>query len=153
MNRWKIAAALGVLILIPLTAAKCDTLKKPKCTGTVILAPTPAPECSLFPSPAKRVISDGVHEVGKDMEPGTWISDGVPSDIPDCVWFVTPDPSKDPDSQNLPSYTQVRGHRVKVVLERGMGFVSTDCGVWTLQPEQKPSPTNGSEPLPAPHAS
>lgn len=148
MNRWKIAAVLGILILIPLAATGCtpSKLNKPKCLGSAMFAPTPAPECSLLPTPARTVVSDGLYTVGQDMPPGTWESNGVPSDNKSCVWFTTPDPSKDPDTQNLPSFQTVTGHRVKIVLEPGMGFFTKECGWWTLR-LGSPSP---DRPLPSP---
>ena len=122
----KIIALLFVLSL--LATAGCSGKK-------VDLTPPSAVPVVSF-SPSEVLISDGLYEVGRTMPAGTWESLGVPADTPRCVWFVTPSPSKDPDTQNLPSFVDFyeQHHKIRIVLdEPGMGFYTKNCGQWKLQ--------------------
>lgn len=158
MNRikWILNVAL-IVASIGGVANTCGNVKAPECPIFPTVGPVPkmalvatSPTCSPFiPAPsfttAGVIIGDGVREVGIDMPAGTWLSTNIPADTPKCVWFVTPNPSKDPATQNLPSYTEFKKqhHQIRVVLEPGMGFTTAGCGTWELtSPMVEPEPSD-----------
>lgn len=153
--RKSIFAIALVLVSVFAGAADCKGLKKASCDPArkaAAAAQAPSPECTLppfVPAPSFTtpgvIIGDGVREVGIDMPAGTWLSTNIPADTPKCVWFVTPNPSKDPATQNLPSYTEFKKqhHQIRVVLEPGMGFTTAGCGTWELtSPMTAPEPSD-----------
>lgn len=95
-------------------------------TVTKEAAPAPEPKPEAFPAPPKVTITDGVHRVGADIEPGTYRSNGTGRD---CYWARLSGFSgvllEDTIANNIS-----QGQSVVTIEPSDAGFESVGCGTW-----------------------
>ena len=117
------AAPATVTEMYPVEVTVTETVTKEVAPAT---APAPEPKPEAPPAPPRVAITDGVHRVGTDIEPGTYRSTGTGRD---CYWARLSGFSgvllEDTLANNISP-----GQSVVTIEPGDAGFESVGCGTW-----------------------
>ncbi|MCX2179005.1 hypothetical protein KV205_00440 [Streptomyces sp. SKN60] len=134
------AAALGGLlvgVLIGVVGSRGDTADSPSVTQTVTATPqtTQTPETAGQPTistpkkdstPTAEIPGDGVFLVGKDIQPGTYRSDGKDNVL--CYWARLSDTTG--ELGDIIASGNAEGQAIVKIDPSDKAFQSSDCKSW-----------------------
>ena len=138
MNSTFIKGGLASAALIMSACSAPAATQAPPQTGASggsvapVTTSTPAPTTTVASGPA-TTFSDGTWQVGKDIAPGTYITQGASG----CYWDRSSDLSGSLSS--VITNDNPTGQAIVTILSTDAGFTSQGCGTWS------PLPTSGSQ--------
>jgi hypothetical protein len=125
----RLVYAIGIVAVLVL-AYKAGVASMPN-GRTAQAAPatsTPAPALVAAPTGPVSSFSDNVFQVGRDIEPGTYVAPGAASGD-SCYWERSTTPSGGVDS--IIANDRTKAGQVIVIVNPGEYLKVEGCGVWT----------------------